>query len=98
MKKFILVLFLVLVACGTTQQPVSEQPTYQIVDNSQVTIVVGDKNKTTPSTESSTSNTPTTNQELESVTKSSAWIVWLVILGILSVGGLFVYLRYFRKR
>ena len=98
MKKIILALFLVLVACGTTQQPVSEQPTYQIVDNSQVTIVVGDNNKTTPSTESSTSNTPTTNQELESVTKSSAWIVWLVILGILSVGGLFVYLRYFRKR
>lgn len=98
MKKFILALFLFLVACGTTQQPVSEQPTYQIVDNSQVTIVVGDNNKTTPSTESSTSNTPTTNQELESVTKSSAWIVWLIILGILSVGGLFVYLRYFRKR
>lgn len=98
MKKLIVTLFFVLAACGTTQKPVTQQPSFQIVDNSQVTIVVGDNNKTTPSTESSTSNTPTTNQELESVTKSSAWIVWLIVLGILSVGGLFVYLRYFRKR
>lgn len=98
MKKLFILCFFMLACCGTPQNPTTKQPTYQIVDNSQVTIVVGDNNSTKPTSESKTTNEPTATQETESVTKSSAWIVWLVILGVLTGVGILVYLRYFKKR
>lgn len=98
MKKLFILCFFMLACCGTPQNPTTKQPTYQIVDNSQVTIVVGDNNSTKPTSESKTTNEPTTTQELESTTKSSMWIVWVfVICVLLGISG-FVYLKYIKKR
>lgn len=98
MKKIIIPLLFILCACGAGQQPTTEQPTYQIVDNSQTTIIVGDNNKAEAETTPTTSSEPSSVQETEEVTKSSVWIVWLVLLALLTGVGVLVYLRYFKKR
>ena len=97
MKKIIIPLLFILCACGAGQQPTTEQPTYQIVDNSQTTIIVGDNNKAEVETTPTTSSEPSTVQETEEVTKSSAWIVWLIIIVLTLGAGAFVWYRYFRK-
>lgn len=93
-KLFVIFIILLLVACGTTQKPVSELPTYQVVDNSQTTIIVGDNNKANPVARPETTNAPSSTMDTESTRDMSmVLIVWFVIALALVGGGLYVWWR-----
>lgn len=97
MKIFSIFLILILAGCSSPQKPSLETPTYQIVDNSQTTIVVGDNNAPSLSATPNVSSAQTPTQVTETQNKSGTWMLWL-ILGVLTLGaGLFIWYKFFRK-
>lgn len=92
----ILTVFVVAACSATSQKPSVDMPTYQYVDNSQITVIVGDNNAAASVATATTGSTPSAVQDTESTTRNSSWVLWLII-GIATIGlGLFVWWKWFR--
>ena len=87
--RIVIVLCLLLSGCLMGQKPA--QTVINYTDNSQTVQVIGDNNNMTTTTDVQTAQTSTPQQVTENTTKDNMWIFWLVLLGVIIVGCIYIY-------
>ncbi|MCL2018000.1 MAG: hypothetical protein FWG80_04510 [Alphaproteobacteria bacterium] len=87
-----------IVACTPTQMAQTPQIIYNITDNSQVIVADGGAMVVAkPENKTDQTAKPTSEIKQESITKNGMWIVWIVLIGIVTAGTVFIWLKYFKK-
>lgn len=85
----IFLVLLLLGGCVSAQKP--NQTVINYTDNSQIIQVVGDSNNMSAVSDTKSEQTASADQKNEQTTKNGMWIFWLVVLGVVSLGCVFLY-------